>query len=185
MTQLEKSALRRTILQQRQSLSPAQWQLKSNLICDRLKSISLFQKAQTILAYFSFRQEPDLSPLFGLNKTWVFPRCLGKSLIWHSWQPGTELNTGKYGIQEPFETATMVEPATADLILVPTVACDAQGYRLGYGGGFYDRLLSCERNLSVLTIGIVFDFAYGVQLAKDPWDMKLNFICTETKFDSY
>jgi 5-formyltetrahydrofolate cyclo-ligase len=94
MTQLEKSALRRKILQQRQSLSPTQWQLKSNLICDRLKSISFFQEAQTILAYFRFRQEPDLSPLFGLNKTWAFPRCLGKFLVWHSWQPGTELNSG-------------------------------------------------------------------------------------------
>ncbi|MFM2313182.1 MAG: hypothetical protein RLZZ04_2458 [Cyanobacteriota bacterium] len=188
MPQLDKSALRREILQQRESLSPAEWQLKSNLICDRLKSIPLFQEAQTILAYFSFRQEPDLSPLFKLdknsNKTWAFPRCVGKSLVWHSWQPETELNTGKYGIQEPLETATMIEPATADLILVPTVACDAQGYRLGYGGGFYDRLLSSERNLSVPTIGIVYDFASGVQLAKDPWDRKLNFICTETKFDS-
>jgi 5-formyltetrahydrofolate cyclo-ligase len=193
MPPLDKSALRRKILQQRQSLSPAEWQLKSNLICDRLKSISLFQEAQTILGYFSFRQEPDLSPLFKLDKNWAFPRCVGKSLVWHSWQPGTELNIGKYGIQEPFETATMIEPATADLILVPTVASDAQGYRLGYGGGFYDRLLSCvceaypkgNRNLSVLTIGVVFDFAYGVQLARDPWDMKLNFICTETKFDSF
>jgi 5-formyltetrahydrofolate cyclo-ligase len=180
-----KSALRQQILRQRQSLSPEQWQLKSNLICDRLKSFSLFQEAQTVLAYFSFRQEPDLSPLFNLNKSWGFPRCQGKSLVWHTWQPGTELNIGKYGIQEPFETATIIEPATADLILVPTVASDTYGYRLGYGGGFYDRLLSYERVLSVTTIGIVFDFAYGVELAKDPWDMKLDFICTETKFDCY
>ncbi|MEY2831024.1 MAG: hypothetical protein RLZZ574_282, partial [Cyanobacteriota bacterium] len=170
-----------------------QWQVKSNQICDRLKSITQFKQAQTILAYFSFRQEPDLSLLFSLNKTWAFPRCVGKSLIWHSWQPGTELNTGKYGIQEPYETATIIDPVTADLILVPTVACDNQGYRLGYGGGFYDRLLSgdalraskANRGLNVPTIGIVFDFAYGIQLATDPWDMKLNFICTETKFDSY
>jgi 5-formyltetrahydrofolate cyclo-ligase len=185
MPQLDKSTLRQKILQQRQSLSPAQWQLKSNQICDRLKSMPLFQEAQTILAYFSFRQEPDLSPLFELDKNWAFPRCVGKSLVWHSWQPGTELNTGKYGIQEPLATATIVELASADLILVPTVACDAQGYRLGYGGGFYDRLLSSERNLSVPTIGVVFDFASGVQLATDPWDQKLNFICTETKFDYY
>jgi 5-formyltetrahydrofolate cyclo-ligase len=193
MPQLDKSALRQEILQQRQSLSPAQWQLKSKLICDRLKSITLFREAQTILAYFSFRQEPDLSPLFSLDKQWAFPRCVGKSLIWHSWQFGRELNTGKYGIQEPRETANIVDPATADLILVPTVACDSQGYRLGYGGGFYDRFLSCDafrvgkanRGLNVPTIGIVFDFGYGVQLARDPWDMKLNFICTETKFDSY
>ncbi|NJK56661.1 MAG: 5-formyltetrahydrofolate cyclo-ligase [Pleurocapsa sp. SU_5_0] len=189
MPQLDKSALRREILQQRQLISLAQWQVKSNQICDRLKSITLFQEAQTILAYFSFRQEPDLAPLFNLNKNWAFPRCVGKSLVWHSWQPGTELKIGKYGIQEPLENSTIVDPATADLILVPTVACDAQGYRLGYGGGFYDRLLSrdvlrtdkADHNLNVPTIGIIFDFAYGVQLAKDPWDIKLNFICTETK----
>ena len=61
MSPLDKSVLRQEILQQRQSLAPAQWQEKSNQICDRLKSITLFQEAQTILAYFSFRQEPDLS----------------------------------------------------------------------------------------------------------------------------
>jgi 5-formyltetrahydrofolate cyclo-ligase len=185
LDKLDKSAWRHNILQQRQSLSFAQWQLKSKLICDRLKSIKLFQEAQTILAYFSFRQEPDLSPLFSLEKTWAFPRCVGKSLVWHSWQPGTKLNTGKYGIQEPYNNATIIDPATADLILLPTVACDSQGYRLGYGGGFYDRLLGGDRGLNVPTIGILFDFASEVQFAKEPWDMKLNFICTETKFARY
>ncbi|NJL51678.1 MAG: 5-formyltetrahydrofolate cyclo-ligase [Hydrococcus sp. SU_1_0] len=189
MSKLDKSALRRQILHQRQSLSPAEWQAKSNQICDRLKSLLLFQEAQTVFAYFSFRQEPDLSSLFSLGKTWAFPRCIGKSLVWHSWQPGTELNTGKYGISEPLDTAPTIEPATTDLILVPTVACDVQGYRLGYGGGFYDRLLSRDRTLNhtlnIPTIGIVFDFAYGIQLPTDPWDMKLSFSCTETKFASY
>ncbi|PSB07213.1 5-formyltetrahydrofolate cyclo-ligase [Pleurocapsa sp. CCALA 161] len=193
MPSLDKSALRREILQQRQLLSLAEWQVKSNQICDRLKSITLFQEAQTILAYFSIRQEPDLAPLFSLDKNWAFPRCVGKSLVWHCWQPGTELKIGKYGIQEPHENSTIVDPATADLILVPTVACDAQGYRLGYGGGFYDRLLSRDlfrtgktnHNLNIATIGILFDFADEVQLTKDPWDMKLNFICTETKFKDY
>jgi 5-formyltetrahydrofolate cyclo-ligase len=185
MSQLDKSVLRREILHQRQSLSPAEWQAKSNQISDRLKSIPLFQEAQTVFAYFSFRQEPDLSPLFSLDKIWAFPRCVGKSLVWHSWQPETELNIGKYGIQEPLDTAPMIEPASADLILVPTVACDDQGYRLGYGGGFYDRLLSRDRTLNIPTIGIIFDFAYGIQLPTDPWDMKLKFSCTETKFASY
>ena len=185
MPQLDKSALRKEILQQRQSLSFNQWQDKSNHICDRLKSNSLFQEAQTILSYFSFRQEPDLSPLFELDKNWAFPRCVGKSLIWHSWQPGTPLKSGKYGISEPVATAPTIDPATADLILVPTVACDRQGYRLGYGGGFYDRLLSTERGLNVTTIGIVFDFAYGIELLKDSWDVPLNSVCTETKFDKY
>lgn len=181
MAQPNKSILRRKFLQQRQSLSPVEWQTKSRMICDRLKTATVFKKAQTILAYFSFRQEVDLTPLFELDKSWVFPRCVGKSLIWHSWQPADSLQTGKYGILEPHSNVPMIDPKTADLILVPVVACDRQGYRLGYGGGFYDRLLSSA--FDIPTIGIVFDFAYVAELPIDTWDMPLNFICTENRFD--
>lgn len=182
MSQPDKSTLRRTILRSRQSLKDTQWQTKSKLICDRLRTLPLFQEAQTILAYFSFRQEADLSSLFHLNKNWAFPRCVDKSLLWHLWQPGETLNSGKYGIKEPLTTAPAIEPSSADLILVPTVAGDRQGYRLGYGGGFYDRLLSSPC-LTIPTIGIVFDFAYVTQLPRDTWDIKLDFICTETRFE--
>lgn len=181
---LDKPTLRRQILQQRQSLPTAEWQHRSNLICDRLKVSSLFLEAKTVLAYFSFRQEPDLASLFSLDRQWGFPRCVGKSLVWHQWQPGDELKSGKYGICEPSSTAPTILPHAADLILVPSVACDLDGYRLGYGGGFYDRLLS-EANLPATTIGIVFDFAYEISLPKDNWDIPLNFICSETRFDNY
>ena len=181
----DKSALRSKFLQQRQSLSTTQWQTKSNLICDRLKNWSLFQQAQTILAYFSFRQEVDLSGLFDLDKNWAFPRCVGKNLVWHSWQSKDSLQLGKYGIKEPLITAKEIDPKTANLILVPTVACDRSGYRLGYGGGYYDRLLSSKSCFGVPTVGIVFDFAYVNKLPVDVWDIKLNFICTETKLDRY
>ena len=184
MSKLDKSSLRRVLLQQRQSMSVEDWQHKSNLICDRLKTLTLFQEAQTILAYFSFRQEADLSPLFDLDKNWAFPRCVGKSLVWHLWQPG-KLQTGKYGIKEPLSTAPAIAPISADLILVPAVACDNRGYRLGYGGGFYDRLLSSKPVSNTPTIGIVFDFAYGVRVPKDPWDISLNFVCTETNLYTY
>jgi len=185
MSNLDKSSLRRKILYSRQSLSIDEWQHKSNLICDRLKNFELFQEAQTVLAYFSFRQEPDLAPLFELDKNWAFPRCVDTSLIWHLWQPGTELLKGKYGIREPATTAPTISPNTADLILIPTVASDLQGFRLGYGGGFYDRLLSPERGLNVPTIGIVFDFAYGIQIPRDNWDCSLDFVCTETQLYNY
>ena len=184
MSQLDKSALRRQILQQRQSLSILDWQTKSNSICDRLQDSTLFQEAQTILAYFSFRQEVALSSLFKLNKNWAFPRCVGKSLVWHLWQPGDDLQTDKYGIQEPRSTATIISASAADLILVPTVACDRQGYRLGYGGGFYDRLFS-SLGSSIPNIGVVFDFAYLDRLPIDTWDVRLNFICSETKLEEY
>ena len=77
MLQPDKSILRREFLHQRQSLSTVEWQLKSKLICDRLKASSLFKEAQTVLAYFSFRQEADLTSLFDLNKNWAFPPLCG------------------------------------------------------------------------------------------------------------
>ncbi len=178
---MDKSVLRKQILNKRQALSKVKWQTKNQLICDRLISLSLFTQSDTIFAYFSFRKEADLSSLFSLNKKWAFPRCVDKCLIWHLWQPGEVLIKDKYGIQTPLETAPIVSSSSADLILVPTVAYDRQRYRLGYGGGFYDRLLISPQCADIPTIGIGFDFAYFTQLPVDSWDIKLDFICTETK----
>ena len=61
---MDKVDLRRILLKQRQSLSVTQWREKSDRICQHLQQSPVFTQAQTILAYFSFRQEPDLSPLF-------------------------------------------------------------------------------------------------------------------------
>ena len=182
MKQLEsinKSQLRRQFIRHRQSLSNPEWQAKSKAICQQLQSSSLFTKAQTVLAYFSFKQEPDLKVLFDQNKQWGFPRCEGKSLVWHLWQPGDELAIGKYGIYEPFIEASTIEPQEVDIILVPAVACDRQGYRLGYGAGYYDRLLSSPEWQNIITVGVVFDFAYITEVPKDTWDIQLDFICTE------
>ena len=178
--QPSKAALRRTLLKQRQSMPVQEWQEKSDRICSHLQSSPLFTRAQTILAYFSFRQEPDLSPLFtDTKRRWGFPRTENKSLVWHSWQPGESLQTGAYGIFEPHPDSPTLQPNEVDLILVPAVGCDVQRYRLGYGGGFYDRLLSSAQWASKPTIGVVFDFAYLPQLPIDPWDKPLQAICTE------
>lgn len=180
--QPNKETLRKEILRQRQTLSEVEWQTKSKLICDRLKETSLFKQANTIFAYFSFRQEADLSPLFPLDKKWAFPRCINKSLIWHLWQPGELLIEDQYGIPTPLKKTPIVSISAADLILVPTLACDQQGYRLGYGGGFYDRLLSSAKSSTITTVGIVFDCNYIAQLPTDSWDIQLDFICSESKF---
>lgn len=177
---LRKAQLRRHLLSCRRSLCVEEWREKSDRICSHLQSWPLFVRSQTILAYFSFRQEPDLSPLFtNTQHHWGFPRCVGKSLLWHSWKPGEPLQTGNYDIFEPHPDSPPLQPAKVDLILVPAVACDVRGYRLGYGGGFYDRLLSSAEWASKLTIGIVFEFAYLPQLPIDPWDKPLQAVCTE------
>ncbi|WGV28852.1 5-formyltetrahydrofolate cyclo-ligase [Halotia branconii] len=178
---MEKTQLRRSLLARRQSMSILEWREKSDRICAHLQTSSLFTQAKTILAYFSFRQEPDISLLFAQTKyRWGFPRCVDNSLSWHLWTSNDSLQIGTYGIVEPHPTAPILNPEEVDLILIPSVACDYQGYRLGYGGGYYDRLLVAADWQNKSTIGIVFDFAYLPELPIDPWDKPLKFVCTET-----
>jgi 5-formyltetrahydrofolate cyclo-ligase len=181
-SRIEKATLRRSLLHTRRSLSPEAWRTQSDRLCDHLQADPHFAHAQTILAYLSFRQEPDLSSLFHrfTHKQWGIPRCVGKSLIWHRWSPNSPLQPGAYGILEPASDAPMLEPEAVDLILVPAVGGDRQGYRLGYGGGFYDRLLSDPAWANIPTLGILFHFALLPQLPTDPWDQPLQGFCTET-----
>ncbi|MBR8833951.1 MAG: 5-formyltetrahydrofolate cyclo-ligase [Stigonema ocellatum SAG 48.90 = DSM 106950] len=189
--QLQKKELRRSLLKKRQSMTVAEWRLHSDRICTQLLTSDKFKEAKTILAYFSFRQEPDMSPLFTdtptqgsqdaqPTKIWGFPRCVDNSLCWHIWTPNDAVKTGTYGITEPLPSAPTITPLEVDLILVPSVACDYQGYRLGYGGGYYDRALSSPECAKKPTIGIVFEFAYVQELPIEPWDKKLLGVCTET-----
>lgn len=180
--QLSKVKLRRTLLKTRQSMSVKEWREKSDRICTLLQASTLFTQAKTILAYFSFRQEPDLSPLFVNHQyRWGFPRCIGQSLHWHSWQPGESLQMNSYGIQEPHAHAPRIDPHEVDLILVPSVACDQRGYRLGYGGGYYDRLLSSSEWTNKPTVGMIFDSAYLPQLPTQAWDKPLQAVFTEIR----
>lgn len=177
----QKAQLRRSILKARQSMPQDVWRQKSDRLCAHLQQISWFTEAKTILAYFSFRQEPDLSSLFLSDHRWGLPRCVGKSLVWHLWSPESSLplQTGTYGIAEPHPDSPTLSSTDVDLILVPAVACDVRGYRLGYGGGFYDRLLSSPAWQHIPTIGIVFEFARLPRLPIEPWDKPLQAICTE------
>lgn len=176
-----KNHLRRQILQHRQNLPVATWREASDRVCNHLQNSPLFNQARTILAYHSFRQEVDLGYLFThTHHHWGLPRCEGKSLYWHAWKPDLGLVTGAYGILEPDRASPLVEPENVDLILIPSVALDRRGYRLGYGGGYYDRMLADSVWDGVLKIGVVFDFAYVERLPVEHWDRPLDAVCTES-----
>lgn len=179
---MDKKSQRRALLKARQSMPDRIRQEKSASICQHLKNWDVLQKASLPLAYCSFNNEPDLSALLYSGRSWGLPRCEGKTLIWHRWFRTSQwpLNPGTYGILEPHPGSPLVEAYKVDVILVPCVACDINGYRLGYGGGFYDRMLSDRTWQNKLTVGIVFEYARLPQLPHDSWDVPLDGICTES-----
>ncbi len=181
---MTKSQLRQTLLAQRRRLTLPDWQSRSQNICGQLQALPQFQRAQTVLAYFSHQQEPDLADLVTQNphKTWGLPRCQAKALIWHTYHPGKDhsyLTPDRFGILTPPATFPLIVPEQVDLLLVPCLAVDQRGYRLGYGGGFYDRLLAQPAWGRVLTLGIVFSFGCLPSLPNQAWDIPLRGYCSE------
>ncbi|WP_231663712.1 5-formyltetrahydrofolate cyclo-ligase [Pseudanabaena sp. 'Roaring Creek'] len=178
-----KRQLRKTSLDLRSLIDRETWLQKSQTICDRLANWQTFQQAQNILAFTSFRLEPDLSSLWQRfpDKNWGFPRCLEKDLLWHHVAIAdfdSSMRSGAFGILEPRHDLQPIDLASIDLILMPAVACDRQGYRLGYGGGFYDRWLPHSIGLKV---GLIFDEFYVDELPHDPWDIPLDAVITEKR----
>ena len=179
--QQSKKQLRQALLNQRRQIAHAAWQQKSQLLSDRLSNWQIFQQAQNILAFTSFRQEPDLSYLWQRfpKKNWGFARCVATDLIWHQVDVtdfASNMRSGAFNILEPCHDLPLMDLENIDLILIPALACDRQGYRLGYGGGFYDRWLP---NATGLKVGIIFEQFYMELLPHDAWDVRLDLIITE------
>ncbi len=98
---------------------------------------------------------------------------LGSALVFRRWRPGDPLIKGALGISEPDPAAEAVTPAVA---LVPVTGFDRRGYRLGQGGGYYDRTLAAG---GMLAIGLAYAVQEVESLPVEPWDQRLDWIVTE------
>jgi 5-formyltetrahydrofolate cyclo-ligase len=120
-----------------------------------------------------------LGRLAGEGHITALPVVVSKNLplIFRQWAPGGPLISGLWDIQIPAESAAIVEP---DVLLVPMLAFDRKGYRLGYGGGFYDRTLAKLRTLKpVVAIGVAYHAQAVDDVPHDSHDQPLDFIMTE------
>jgi 5-formyltetrahydrofolate cyclo-ligase len=180
----EKAILRRELLRSRMALAPDLYRKYSDRLCTHLQEFLTEQvtPGQTILAYQPHRQEPDLRNLWeNVSYRWGLPRCLpDRQLAWHYWQPSDQLAVNAYGLAEPLATASLVDLDSISVLLIPVVGFDVRGYRLGYGGGYFDRLLASPGWEKVMRIGIAFDQALIPAIPTDPWDLALHRIFTES-----
>jgi 5-formyltetrahydrofolate cyclo-ligase len=158
----EKAALRKRLLAARARLSPEQRAAAGRAIRDAVLALPEAQMAGTVAAYYSVATEPDTRGLvYALWKrgTYVLlPVLLADGdLDWASYEGPDSLRTGPRGLAEPAEPPRGVMGiASADLVLVPAVAVDRQGYRLGRGGGSYDRALTRVGG-PVPTVALLYD----------------------------
>ena len=191
MTQaLEKKNLREAFAARRRALSPDAVAASGRAVCDRLRRLPEWGAARTVLLYMPVHNEIDVRPLlddlFARGARALLPRCRpGEPGIMDLACPlhPEHLVPGAYGILEPDPVACPSEhDACADLIVVPGLAFDRRGYRLGFGGGYYDRLLSRQTGQTALTVGAAYAFQVLEALPTEPWDRRVRAICTENEY---
>ena len=155
----------------------------SDRLCSGITMLKNYTDADILLLYFPTRSEPDLTPLAHLawcdGKQVAFPisRTDSLTLDFRIIKSLDELATGAYGIFEPRESSPMAALTERTLCVVPALAVDRDGYRLGYGKGYYDRFLSSfvGRSLVAIHSSLVCE-----RLPRNDTDIPLNTIITET-----
>ena len=144
-------------------------------------------RGAVVSGYWPLDGELDIRPLLAQIHQMGHPIGLpvvkgkGQPLLFRRWSPGAPLVQGSFKVMTPPEGVPEVEP---DVLLVPLLAFDRAGYRLGYGGGFYDRTLEKRRREAhsgrpVLAIGIAFAAQETERLPQGPYDQRLDWIVTE------
>ena len=185
---VSKSELRREVLKARSRLSPLEVAQKSELITWRVLSLGEFRRARTIMAYMDFRNEVKTGELIrasmAMGKRVAVPLTdlQHKRLIPSLLQdfPG-DLAPGAWGILEPRPGSLRpLEPEELDLVIVPGVAFDEKGNRLGYGGGFYDRFLPQTRPGAVW-LALAFELQICPEISPGPHDCPVHLIVTEER----
>ncbi|NQU60979.1 MAG: 5-formyltetrahydrofolate cyclo-ligase [Rhodospirillales bacterium] len=141
------------------------------------------QTDSAVAAYWPMANEIDVRPLMkelhGQDRAVALPVVAGaaKPLIFRRWVPGMELEEGGFGTHHPGPEAPEIIPG---ILLVPLLAFDAQGFRLGWGGGFYDRTLAELRAAgTVLAVGVAYSGQKVDRVPKDSHDEALDWIITD------
>lgn len=181
---LDKKKTRQTALLQRQAFSATKKTLAEQRMLKFLQSWDVFRQAETIHIFISKTDEPNTSPIiesaWESGKTVAVPCVVPNTFeLFHS-QLNTfkDLSPGALGVLEPSpEVRIAMNPESFDLVIIPGVAFDRLGGRLGYGKGYYDRFLE---QTGAFRLALAFDFQVLVKVPTEKHDVPMNGILTES-----
>ena len=179
----DKQALRKEMRAVRRQFHKDKSETASTQLTETATASKLFRAGQIVSCFWPIQTEVDTVPLIqALHKLGCricLPIVIGEArpLVFRQWMPDTEMIEGDFGAMTPPESSPILVP---DVVLCPLLAFDRQGFRLGYGGGFYDRSIEEIRTLKpVTTAGLAYSVQEVKNVPTEPTDQKLDFLITE------
>jgi 5-formyltetrahydrofolate cyclo-ligase len=183
MTGLTKAELRARMRRLRASVDPEERARLGGRIEERLVAMPDFVTAGSVLLFYSFGSEVATAGLVerarALGKRVLLPYLAGRALEAAEIDAGEELVPTTYGPKEPGRRRA-IDPKEVDLVVTPGLAFDRRGYRLGYGGGFYDRYLARLRS-DATRMAVGFSFQVVDEVPADPADERVHLVVTESE----
>jgi 5-formyltetrahydrofolate cyclo-ligase len=181
-----KASLRSQVREKLKTLSLVRRMADSSRARGLLERQPIWKESDSILFFAPLPDEPDLWPslpvALAAGKQVFLPRFISATNSYAACQvkiPDTDLKIGQFGIREPSETCPQIPLNRLDFVLVPGVAFDLHGRRLGRGKGFYDQLLAAVRGK---TCGVAFDEQIVTEIPVEPHDVLLNCILTPSRW---
>lgn len=179
----QKKLLRKVMLQKRKELSDSETAVKNSAITEKLLSLEKVQSAELILPFVSAKGEVGtrefISKCLEAGKTVAVPRCIdGSNMEFCVIHTFDDLEKGMYGIDEPKQHCEIIkaENAQNSVLIVPALCFNPDGYRLGYGKGYYDRFISRYKGY---TVGVCYSEFMTDDIPVDEYDRCVDIVITE------
>lgn len=179
----QKKLLRKVMLQKRKELSDSEIAVKNSAITEKLLELEKVQSAELILPFVSARGEVGtrefISKCLEAGKTVAVPRCIdGSNMEFCVIHTFDDLEKGMYGIDEPKQHCEIIkaENAQNSVLIVPALCFNPDGYRLGYGKGYYDRFISRYKGY---TVGVCYSEFMTDDIPVDEYDRCVDIVITE------
>lgn len=183
-TRLLKNRLRQEMKARLVTMTPEEYLAYNSAIQQRFCKLPIVNNSNLVMMYFAINQEVAtallINTLLTMGKIVALPACTpDKNLRAGVIHDLNELIPGIYGLSEPEHAAPEVDPQDLDLIVVPGVAFDIRGFRLGYGAGYYDRFLA---GTDAYKLGLAYDFQVVNEVPTDSYDIAVQAFLTPSKY---